>query len=882
MNKKNIFSLVSFLAIVFGAVFARNELGDYLQDIPIDTTHPFFNAAPDTINKDTQAVESQEEISNEEIVDQEIGDASKAITPETKIAQEEAPVFDEFARRMPIELMKIIDQDRQEKAEPERSIEFNFEDADLQTLVSQIETLFDITFITDEVIEPLPQGAGSKAIKGNKISFKTQSPLSKQEALNLFITFLDLAGFAITSTGQSRIYRIKSIEQARKSPLSSYIGVAPELLPESDELIRYIYFIKKSTVDTINGVVDPLRSASSTYNMLRDLRAFILTDKAYNVKSILQIVKEIDKAAMPQSMSVLKLRQADAREVQKLYEDLIKADDPGYGPRALTQRKQSTTTYFPENATIIAEPRSNALIILGPEDVIKKIEEFITKYVDIELDQPYSPLFVYQVRYADARSIADIMNEVTGFGSGSEAGKSGGVRGGDKYIRPMTFTAEEETNQVIIKGDYEDYKRALEIMMKLDEPQPQVAIEVLLVSVDVTKSKELGVQLRSKVPGADGLLGKNVNFQTSGIKMGRSKGSPIIPKVGTDVTTGVKRLLGNLLDTILNPTIAGVGNTVVNFGVDACGVWGIFNILESIASTEVISNPFLVAINKTPAEVSIGQVRRTVTSTVISGDNVGRQGFGDWDAGLKLSVTPQINSDGMIVLDISINNSEFVGASTDAKTNRAISTKTVLADQEIMAVGGLIQNKKLSGMSKVPVLGDIPFLGWLFKNKAEEDSKNNIVALISVRIVKSSESAVFNDFTGKRIQKYQDSLLYTKEGSTSAKDPISNAFFKERHGQVIEHLIFDRTGVSLPTDADKKVVAQRKRSRWAQKRGRRKRWLETPPVIQQGQPQQKEDAHFPAQEPVEDLLAHHTPIKRKQQQRQSLVATLFEDSKDRV
>ena len=97
---------------------------------------------------------------------------------------------------------------------------------------------------------------------------------------------------------------------------------------------------------------------------------------------------------------------------------------------------------------MFAEPRTNSLILLGPQDAIKRIEDFITQSVDVDLSQPYSPLHVLPFRYADAKTVADIMNKVTKFGATTEAGKSGGVRGGDKYIKPITFTPEPETNRI--------------------------------------------------------------------------------------------------------------------------------------------------------------------------------------------------------------------------------------------------------------------------------------------------------------------------------------------------------------------------------------------------------------------------------------------------
>ncbi len=117
--------------------------------------------------------------------------------------------------------------------------------------------------------------------------------------------------------------------------------------------------------------------------------------------------------------------------------------------------------------------------------------------VDTELTVPYSPLHVLQLRYADATTVANIMNEVTKFGATTEAGKVGGVRGGDKYLKPITFTPEPETNRIVVKGDYEDFLKAKEVILELDAPQPQVGIEVLLLGITLSEAKQLGAQIRT-------------------------------------------------------------------------------------------------------------------------------------------------------------------------------------------------------------------------------------------------------------------------------------------------------------------------------------------------------------------------------------------------
>jgi general secretion pathway protein D len=658
--------------------------------------------------------------------------------------------------------------------EGDETIEFNFENADLEQLVNQISSLFNVTFISDDAIAPASQGA--KLVKGNKISFKTHHPLSRKEAWNFFITFLDLAGLAIVQEANPRFMRITSIDHARKSALQSYIGVPHDTLPDNDQIIRYVYFIENTAVETIKSIVDSLRSTASSLTVLQELKAFILTDKAYNIKSLMNIIKELDQVSMPQAMSVLKLRRVDATEVKKLYDSLMGTDEKSAAAARLFPqlRKQPNSQYFPENTRIIPEPRTNSLILLGPIDAIRRIESFVTEHIDTPLDQPYSPLFVLPLRYADATTIANIMNEVSQFGKNTEAGKTGGVRGGDKYMRPILFTPEPETNRLVIKGDYEDYLRAKEIINQLDAPQPQVAVEVLLLSLTASSLKQLGAVLRSRQPGTGTqLFGSQVKFQTTGLFNGTTQQGV----VENDTGAGVLRLLGNLLNLV---NFATPGSSVVSLG-DALSVWGIVAALESVTTAQILANPFLVATNKTKAQVVLGEIYRATMGTVIG--TAPQNVYGDIPARLEVHVTPQINSDGMIIMDLEILLQQFVGAANPnniVRTEQKITTKTILADKEVLALGGMIQTEADNTMSKVPILGDIPIIGWLFKNRSQQDTKENLLILISAHIMKPDKEEALRSFTSDRSNEYRDTMEQMNVGLSGLRDPIDRWFFRTR------------------------------------------------------------------------------------------------------
>lgn len=667
----------------------------------------------------------------------------------------------------------IVEPEKNNIPEPDKEdefIEFQFENTDLKNVIGQMSDLFGVSFVTDDVIDPLPQLPGIRATKGFKISYRNHKPLTKKEAWNLFLTFLDIAGFALINTSDPMYYRVVSTENARKSPLPAFIGVDLNLLPDNDQFIRYVYFIENSSIEVITKIVDALKSPVAVLVALSEVKAIVLTDKAYNVKMLMGVVKELDKATMPQEMAILKLRSADAEDVQKLYESLTKAEAETAPQRFPAARKSPTTLYFPENARVIAEPRSNSLILLGTREAIERIENFVKKYIDKEPDKPYSPLHIYHLKFANATTVANIMNDMAKFGKETAAGKAGGVRGGNKYLGQLDFVPEPITNSLIVRGSYEDFLAAKPALDKIDEQQPQVVIEVLLVGITLNTSKELGAQIRTKEPNFGGLFGNNIKFQTTGLF--GTKG--VVEN--SNAETGSQRLLGDLINLVKG---AVAGNTVFTLGSDAFGVWGVLAMLETISDTNVISNPFMIAINKQPAEVTVGEKRRVVTSTVTSGGNE-ENAFGDDDASLSVKITPQINSDGMILLDINFSLQQFLTPTTStnvAKSVRKVTTKAILSNNEVLAIGGLIQNRTDTANSKVPILGDVPLLGWLWKNRSDSSAMGNLLLLVSTHILDAQSPQDAAHYTQVHVDDYLG-MVGGMEQASDLRDPIYRWFFK--------------------------------------------------------------------------------------------------------
>ncbi|MEX0940322.1 MAG: secretin N-terminal domain-containing protein [Candidatus Babeliales bacterium] len=655
--------------------------------------------------------------------------------------------------------------------DPNNLIEVNLENTDLANLLNWISDTFEVNFLTDDAIQPLP--TGGKTVAGNKITFKTHKPLTKKQVWNLFLTFLDFFGFGLVEGTIPNLYKVRPTAinapgSVNRSPLDSYINIHWEDLPDNDTHIRYIYFVRNTTLATIQGIVDAFRSTTATLKPLQDLNAFVLTDKASNIRSLMQIVTELDSIASPEAMSVLKLKNADAEDVVKLYNNLTKFEDPrGLAARILGPKKTSPSVYFPETTRLIAERRNNILIILGDIESIKKVEEFIINHIDVELKVPYSPLYVYELQYASAGDIASILTDVTRFAQGTAAAQTGGVREGDKYLQPMTFKAEPSGNRLLIKAEKEDYLKVRDIIKQLDVRQPQIAIEVLIVNVISADNKEIGVQIRNKNSNT---INGSLDFQTSGFPLaGGNRAAPVI-----NPTTG--SIMADLIQLARNQT---PGATLISISNAASGVWAIFKLLQNHAHTNLISNPFLITTNKYQSEVSIGETRRVMTGIVKGATDT--PVFDDVTANLTLRITPQINTIGMINLEISISIDNFIDTADPTSANR--NTKTVVTNanvgnQQVLALGGLLETVQNESLSKVPILGDIPLVGWFFKNRVKVKRKDNLLIFISPRIVEPRLAGGINQYTKDKATSAKESLCGLRHPA-EMRDPIHKWFFND-------------------------------------------------------------------------------------------------------
>ncbi len=634
-------------------------------------------------------------------------------------------------------------------AEEKKDIYLNFENTELSSFIDYIAEIKKINFVPD------------KGLEGSKISLTIREPLTVEGAWNIFLTVLEMSGFSIVKVGD--VHKIIPKDKKLNQPLPAYINVPYESLPDSDLTIRYVTFLSNISVTDIKPVLESMLSQPNVVHEQKDMNAFIITDKSYNIKAAVKLIHELDQMGLPESVTVLRLKRANATDVKTLLDALIKKPDQTNPlARLLGKTAEGGTEYFSPTTKIVPEERTNSLILLGNNKSIDKIVDFISKHIDTDLKEAESPLHIYELQHIDATQVRDILKEVTiapESTTGQAAGKFGSIRGGVKYFKNMNFQVDKDGNRLIVSClDKQDWTLLEKTIQDLDKPQPQVAIESLLVTISSDDVKELGGMLRNK---KEGQLGTHVDFQSASLTDG-----PTLKK--NDQAQNVS-LLGNLINQLV-PT---QGQTCLSFGKEN-NIWSVFKMLKTQTNASILSQPFITVANKTTANINVGSTKRIVSEEV-SG-TTGAKGYINAEASTKVELTPQINLDGVIRLKIRVEITEFENDEATKKSTRVLETNVSVADSQVLVLGGFIKTKVDESKNKTPVLGDIPILGWFFKDQQRTIIKEYLFIFLSPTILKPRQIPGMQLYTKMKLHQATEDIENTVE-TKRTQDPIHNWFF---------------------------------------------------------------------------------------------------------
>lgn len=693
---------------------------------------------------------------------------------------------------------------KSKKKKDDPLISFDFKNEKLVNVINLFAAKKGINII-------LPQG--NDAIK-TTISFAQNKKIPLSQAEKYVYFFLELSGYTMYPTDGFSVISKKADNTEGREPLNLYVSVPPDELPQSSENIRAIYYLTNFQVPATTQGTEPIRSilaemvGAKKFMFDQKSNAIILMGPADKIASAMTIILELDAAGSPEVVEVFPLFYTNADTIAKLVQGqisaVVKPTTQGVG-RVQTGE---SSNYFAPNTRAIADLRTNSLILIGTEAAVSRIKSFVREYIDVPAESGDSILHIYDLQYLDARDFAKVLNQIlkpTGAAGQSEKEPGGGPQ---RFFESVIVVAEEIVteeavrevsgagtsavkgaagkvtlggNRIIFTAKRDDAVVIKNLIEQLDKPELQVIVEIMILDVTLQGDKSIASQTRNPLT-VDIHNDEKVQFQSAQIT------TPILDPDNTNPTTlaaDLLRLLGvNPNTSIAVPETSGPnsGTTIVSFK-DPCtnGIWSILAILDKWITTNIISHPFLVTKNNVKAKERLATIRQALGREVASG-GVATVKIEDFTATISVEVTPRISSLDRLNLQIRVDIDNFLttnvtGAAVDfTRATRSVETNATLSTGQVLILGGLTKETDVEIESKVPILGDIPILGYFFKSVSKEKIKNNLAIFVHPTIVEPKLRSGQNKYTADRIQT-EKTRLETESLFSSQRDPITRMFF---------------------------------------------------------------------------------------------------------
>ena len=579
----------------------------------------------------------------------------------------------------------------------------NFKNADIRAVISSIAEVTGKNFIVDP------------RVKG-KVTLISNRAMGKGEIYKVFLSILEVHGYTAIPSGKT----IKIVPDA-DAKHSAIPFVSAKRPGAGDEAVTRVIEIKHVTAAQLVPILRPLVPPQGHLAAYPQSNVLIISDRAANIARLVKIIKRIDQPTSGE-IEIVQLENAVAS-------DLV---------RVLTSLQQQSARKNPKakKPMLVADERTNSILIGGD-----RAERLQLRAIISHLDTPSEVVgdtHVVYLRYAKAK---DMLPVLTGVGDSKKVkGKKGRATPAAASNQRFDIQADESTNALVISAAPTIFRSLKSVIAQLDVRRAQVMVEAIIAEVSSDRAAELGVQWLFDGSGGNKPVG-GINFGS-----GNSSISGIASKAATSAAGGASSA-GAALSAIGSGVTIGLGrfnSGVFNFA-------GLIRALEGDGVTNVLSTPNLVTLDNEEAEIFVGEELSIPTgsfaSTGSSSSSVNPfTTFERKQVGIRLKVKPQINEGDAIRLDIEQTVDGVVGGSagkSDVKTSqREIKTSVLVDDGKTLVLGGLIKDDLVESEQKVPLLGDIPLLGALFRYKSVTKIKTNLMVFLQPTILRTKSDSL--------------------------------------------------------------------------------------------------------------------------------------------
>jgi general secretion pathway protein D len=609
----------------------------------------------------------------------------------------------------------------------------NFKDADITQIIEAVSMATGKNFIIDPRVRA-------------QVTMLSSTPMTPDQFYQAFLAILQVHGFIAVPAGN--VIKIIPDANMRQYPAND---LPHSVSSSSDELVTQVLAVKNVGAAQLVPVLRPLMPQNAQLSAVTGANILIISDRASNVNRMMRIIARIDEVGNP-DVDVVTLRSATAAETAKVLNSL------------LAQSGESGA-----NLKIVADDRSNSILLSGDENVRLRVKTLIT-HLDTPVDTG-SETQVRYLRFSDAEDLATRLKEqMSGTSSGSSSATSALYRPQGQQPQPnaqgntgplpapapaapsggggattislaggtATIWADKANNALVITAGQRSMRALNAVIDKLDIRQPQVYVEAIIAEVTVDKTADLGVNWA--IDGASASVGVGGFVSPVG-------GSSIVDLVNaalgsTGSSSGATAASG-ISNATLNGTTVGIGRlkkSGVNFAV-------MLRALQGDSRTNILGTPSVVTRNNQEAKMEVAQEVPFLTGQYSTTNGTGSafQTIQREEVGTILTVTPTINEGDTVLLKLQVESSSLAASAqgaVDLITNkRAITTSVLIKDSGTLVLGGLIQDSVTNGEQSVPLLGAIPFLGEFFRARNTHKTKTNFLIFLQPHILRNDTQA---------------------------------------------------------------------------------------------------------------------------------------------
>jgi general secretion pathway protein D len=601
---------------------------------------------------------------------------------------------------------------------PEVVTSFDFPNVSILDLTKHMQKLTGLNLILD------------KDIKG-KISISSPTPITIGDAWKAYLQALSINGYSLVKSGA--FYTIVNNRDIRYSPTTMYTGT---YTPNTENYVMQIIPLKHVNSREVANSFRPFMSRYGRIIEIKQTNTVIVQETGTHINRLMKLIKFIDIPGHEESLQIIKVRNSSAQEIATLLDKILKGGAGAAGAaRAGVAGGSSGSTSQSNISRIIAEPRTNSIIAMANSEGARELRGLIEK-LDVKVVAAGSgQIHVYYLNYGDSEALSKTLSSLVG-----NAPRTGGAGGLTRFTSPTSATAttatlfnsevkitsDKDNNALVVTASPTDYETVKAVIAQLDIPRDQVYVEGLMMETSVSKKNAFGISLI----GAYGSGGAQ--------KAGYGNTNDLLSLMTNNITNLSGLFVGGGIGRKVDLTTP-TGTVQVN------SVNALITAIATQNSTNVLATPQILTMDNVEGTFESGE-QVPITETTNASNGSTSTSVKQQKVSLNLKITPQINKvTRFIKLKIDQKIEDFSGrelSSTQGGVGtvlRQIQTTVVVRDKDTIAMGGLMRDKETNTVSKVPLLGDIPVLGWLFKNTTKSVEKVNLLFFMTPKILASYE-----------------------------------------------------------------------------------------------------------------------------------------------